>query len=459
MNELYSHQEYTAQFSTKTNRVLDTSDPGTGKTRATLEGFIRRRANDSKRRLLVICPLSIVEPSWGNDIRRFTGLPYGNATGTPKQRIAAFNGDPPIVITNTDGVNFFVKKENRGLLRGFTDLCVDEFTAFKNRTSGRSKAMLALASIFDHGHITLLSGTAAPNTLLDLWHPMMVLDKGERLGSSYFSFRNSVCMSKQVGPLPQHVKWEDKPGMQAVVSAALADITVRHKFEDCLDVPEHNVLQYPVTMPASVMNAYRQMELESILLKESGELVTAVHAGARAQKLLQILSGAVYNTDGEVVPVHNDRYALVGELASARDHVIVAFTWQHEKAGLLSEFAKRDMTTAVIDGSISAKERANVVDRYQSGEIRALLCHPASAAHGLTLTRGRATIWCSATYRPEHFQQLNRRIYRAGQEKKTETICIYADGTKEAEVYEVLDRRMEGMNDLLDLMLTRNTHE
>lgn len=450
---LYAHQEQTAAFSLTTNKVLDASDPGTGKTLATLSGFLRRRENEPRRRLLVVAPLSIIEPSWGNDIRRFTMLRYRAAVGSATARTKAFLDQPDVVLLNTDGVKWLVK--HRGLVGGFTDLCIDEFTSFKNRTSQRSRAMLDLAQHFwkEGGHITILSGTSAPNTLTDLWHPVLILDGGRRLGTSFFRFREQVCTPRQIGPMPQHIKWEDKPGMDAAVASALKDVTIRHKFEDCVDVPEHNVIKYPVVMPERVMEAYRQMESESILSRNAGEDINAVHAAVRAQKMLQILSGSVYDNEGEAVPVHNQRYELVGELAEERDHVIIGFTWQHEKEGVLKELAKRKLSAAVIDGTVPVKERTRVVERYQAGEIRALLCHPASAAHGLTLTRGRATIWCSATTRPEFFQQLNRRIYRAGQTKRTETICIYAQDTKEEDVYNVLDSRMAGMTNLLELLL------
>jgi SNF2 family DNA or RNA helicase len=110
------------------------------------------------------------------------------------------------------------------------------------------------------------------------------------------------------------------------------------------------------------------------------------------------------------------------------------------------------ITYTVIDGKMSAKERTLSVEGYQSGDFQVAFCHPQSAAHGLTLTRGRTTIWTSPTYSSEQFVQFNRRIYRAGQDKKTETICIAAKGTREEDVYRILDGKLEQMTDLLTVL-------
>lgn len=451
--ELYAHQEYTANFSLDRKHVFDLSDPGTGKTRAYLEGYVRRFTDESSttKRLLVVCPLSIVEPSWGNDIRQFTDLTFACALGVQKNRYKAFDSSANVVLINTDGVKWIA--DNPAVLDDFTDLCIDEFIAFKNKDAQRSKAMRRVAMAMNH--ITALSGTAISNSLTDLWHPALIVDGGDRLGKNFFRYRESVCYPQQVGYNSPHVKWVDKQGMAASVSVALQDITVRHLLEECIDIPEHFVIDYPVVMPARVMKAYKEMEQTSALELEDG-IVSAIHAGVRAKKLLQIISGTVYDQQGVVHTVHNDRYGLVGELVEERQAVIVAFTWGHERDGLLREMSRRNLPTAVIDGKVSVGLRNKAVKDFQDGKLRCLLCHPAAAAHGLTLTHGSTTIWCSATYSAEFYKQMNRRIYRAGQTKKTETIRIYAEGTKEIDVYEALDGKIEGMEGLLKLMVTKD---
>ena len=433
-----------AQFGVKHNRVFNASDPGTGKTRGTLEAFARRKNLGVANRLLVVAPLSILEAAWGDDIKQYTSLNYVVAHGTREKREAAFNAKAPIVLINHDGAKLIAN--NLHWVEGFSDLVIDESTAFKHRTSQRSKAMVKVAQRFKH--ITLLSGSPNPNGVLDIWHQAYLLDKGARLGSRFFQFRSQVCTPEQVGPRPEHIKWVDKPGAEQTVADSLSDITLRYRFEDCLSIPANKVTYMNVTMPKNVIKAYNDMERDAVLDTAKGQ-VTAIHAGAKVKKMLQILSGCVYDSNGAVHPVHNDRYDLVMQLVSERKHSLVAFNWQHERNALTTIAGNMGIAYGIIDGSVTAATRTQVVEDFQAGRLQVVFCQPQSASHGLTLTRGTSTIWCSPTYNAEHFQQFNRRIYRAGQTLKTETICIAAKGTKEVEVYERLNGKLLKMEDLL----------
>lgn len=429
------------------DRVFNTSDPGTGKTRGSLEAFKRRRSDGMAKRCLVIGPLTILKSAWGGDIDQFTEFTYAIAHGSLHKRKAAFDGNADIVLINHDGIKWLIS--NLDALEGFTDVIIDESTAYKNRTAQRSKAAAKITNLFEH--VTCLTGTPNPNTITDIWHQVFLLDRGKRLGSRFFQFRGQVCYPQQNGPMPQHVKWLDKPGGSDVVAELLSDINIRFNFEDCLDIPEHTIHNLEVGMPPKVMKAYKSMEEDSVVMTEDGK-VSAIHAGVRVQKMLQILSGAIYDEDGFIHPIHNDRYALVLQLVAERDHSVVAFNWSHQRDALTALADKLGITYGVIDGTVSAKVRNEVVEDYQAGKLQTIFCHPASAGHGLTFTRGRSTIWCSPTYNAEHFKQFNRRIYRAGQTKRTETICIAAKGTKEVEVYEQMNGKLHRMDDLLELL-------
>lgn len=446
-----------AQFALAHDRVLNTSDPGTGKTRGTLEGYARRKAAGAAGRALVIAPLSILQPSWEADAREYTNLTTAIAHGSPAKRQAAFESGADVVMLNHDGVKWFMKKRGKSyvldpaklpLLEGFTDLIIDEFTAFKHRTSQRSKAAKLVSLLFEH--ITELSGTPSPLTVQDIWHPAYILDNGARLGSRFFQFRSQVCMAQQVGPLPEHVKWVDKPGAVESVADALSDITIRFVFEECIDIPPNVIRHIEVAMPPDVMRAYHDMERGMAIETESGR-VSAVHAAARATKMMQILAGAVYGSEGEIHKVHDTRCALAMQLAYEREHSLIAFNWKHQRDQLIEQAEERGLTFAVIDGDVKGSTRNQVVEDFQAGKYRVLLCHPQSASHGLTLVKGTRTIWPSPTANPEWFKQFNRRVYRAGQTERTETICISAAGTRETEVYEQLNQRIDRMDSLLSI--------
>ena len=441
--ELFAHQKVTAEFLTRTPKAFITSDPGTGKTLSALEGFRKTKTN---KKMLVIAPLSIMQPSWGADISKFTDFSYVIAHGDRYKRVAAIESDADIVITNHDAVKWIAK--NPEMMSQFSHIVIDEFPAFKNRTSQRSKALKLLVKNVEH--IWMMSGTPNSNTILDIWYPAFLLDGGRRLGSKFWQFRSQVCEPVQVGPSIQHIQWQDKEGIENDIADLLRDITIRFEFEECIDIPEHSTHNMTLPMPGWLKQKYEQFINESYLETEDGVL-TAIHAGARVKKALQLLSGAVYDKDKNIVKVHEDRYKLIIDLISEREHCVVAFNFRHEREHLTALAEKAGMTYAVIDGSVPTSKRTECIEKFQAGEIKVIFAHPQSAGHGLTLTRGTSTIWASPTYNAEHYHQFNKRIYRAGQTRKTETLRIAYEDSKELEVYERLDGKLHRMEDLLNL--------
>jgi SNF2 family DNA or RNA helicase len=141
------------------------------------------------------------------------------------------------------------------------------------------------------------------------------------------------------------------------------------------------------------------------------------------------------------------------DLVNERKHSVVAFNWRHERDQLIKLAEAQKVSYEVIDGATPGERRTDIVQRFQAGQITVLFCHPQSAGHGLTLTKANTTIWCSPTYNAEHFQQFNRRIYRAGQTQKTETILIAAKDTWETDVYKKLENKLSKMEELLTVLL------
>jgi hypothetical protein len=156
---------------------------------------------------------------------------------TLKNRAEAFWEDADVYITNHDAAKWLVKQLPEFFDR-FGTLIVDEVGAFKHHTSQRSKALNKIKRHFEYRHV--MNGTVAPNTITDVWHQMFILDDGERLGPSFFKFRQTVCVPRQVGPQANMVKWEDRPGAADAVAKLMEDVTIRHKFEDCIDIPPNH---------------------------------------------------------------------------------------------------------------------------------------------------------------------------------------------------------------------------
>ena len=435
----FDHQVKTTNFILQNPRVLVTSDPGTGKTRSVIDAFAKRQEG----RMLVLAPLSILSASWADDINKFQPE-LRHAVAYAKNREAAFDSGADIVISNHDAVKWIAKNEH--LLQGFDTLCIDEFTAFKNKDSQRSKALLKIAANFKYR--IAMSGTPNSNTILDIWHPTLIVDDGERLGKRFYGFRSAVCTSRFNGFANE---WVDKPDAQEIVAASIKDINVRYQLEECIDMPEQSVYTMYIQLSPTIMEQYKLLAEDSVLYTGKAT-INAVNAGARVKKLLQLCTGSVYTEDGVSEGIHEERYELVMQLVAERKHSLVAFNWRHEREHLTKIADQMNIEYGVIDGETPPHKRKDIVDRMQAGQLRVVFAHPQSAGHGLTLTKATSVIWASPTYNAEHYQQFNRRIYRAGQTQKTEVIHIAARDTWETEVYEKLQGKLGRMEELLFIL-------
>jgi SNF2 family DNA or RNA helicase len=299
-----------------------------------------------------------------------------------------------------------------------------------------------------------MSGTPNSNTILDIWHPTLIIDDGQRLGHRFYSFRAAVCTSKFNGFANE---WVDRSDAQDIVGAALSDINIRYKLEECIDMPEQTVRQMYVQLPKNIRDQYELFATDSVLY--TGQTtINAVHAGAKVKKLLQLCTGAVYDENGDAQGIHTERYDLVMQLVQERAHSLVAFNWKHERDHMTAIADKLGISYGVIDGSTASHKRKDIVDRMQAGQLQVVFCHPQSAGHGLTMTKATTIIWSSPTYNAEHYQQFNRRIYRAGQTQKTEIIQIAAKDTWETQVYEKLDSKLSRMEELLTILTDLHTN-
>jgi len=426
------------------------SDPGTGKTTSHLLILNDAYNRGETGRTLVVCPKTLMRSAWGNEIDAyFPGLSYAIADAAHREE--AFAYDTPVVITNIDAAVPIAK--NPKLLRGFDKLIIDESTAFKHATSQRSKAMRLITHRF--GRRNLLTGTPNPNSVTELWHQILLMDGGKRLGPNFFRFRNSVQQSEQIGPMPNMVKWNDKPGAAEAVFSLIADISIRHAFEDVMThVPPNHVSRYSFDLNTKAQKIYEQFAVNMVAQIE-GERVSAVHAASLRQKLLQIASGAVYNGAEErsYALVDTQRYELAYDLISKYRHSVVFFNWFHQREEMAKLLTKRDVPFAVIDGSVSDRDRARIVDNFQNGMYQTVLLHPRTGAHGLTLTRGEACIILSPFYEADLLKQAIHRIYRGAQDKVTNTVLVQANSTVEELVYGRLDAKTVNMNDFLELVV------
>lgn len=432
------HQTASLKFMANKKRVFDASDPGTGKTYVQILDFCQQFKKD-KKAMLVLCPKSLMRAAWGNDIKKFAphlrvSLCYA------KGRKESLEAEADVYVVNVDGVKDIFKFP-KTFWKRFGRLVIDESEAYKHHTSQRSKAVAKIAGHFEW--VRLMSGTPATNGICDLWHQYFILDGGQRLGKSFYGFRNACCIPEQTGASAQHVTWVDRPGIELQVAELVKDITIRHKFEDCVDIPENLTYAVNFTLSKKHQAVYEELKDQSLaILRET--TVTAVNGAVLAQKLLQAASGAVYSDDGGYASLATERYELALDLVEARDHSIVFYLWDHQRDELVKEAKARKLSHAVWD-----PDHPEIANDFQEGKYRVLFAHPASAGHGLTLTKGTATIWASPTYNLSWFTQGMKRVHRIGQKHKTENIVLVAEDTIDQHVFDKLQGKAINMVALL----------
>jgi hypothetical protein len=209
---------------------------------------------------------------------------------------ALFDYKSDMIITNHDAVRWMMDPRNvpKKFWDDFDTLIVDESTAFKNHGSQRSRAVYKLAQMMEFREI--LTGTVNPKSILDVWHQAKIVDDGNRLGASYWKFRSAVCEPVQVGPRADMLEWKDKEGAEYAVFDLLSDISIRHKFEECNDIPKNKLTEYTIELPVKLRRQYTDMMNIAATMLTNGDLLIATNAAAVHQKLMQIASGAVYDS-------------------------------------------------------------------------------------------------------------------------------------------------------------------
>lgn len=444
--KLMKHQLKSVAFLKTRKRVLDFSDAGTGKTAVHITDFADRRKKRNGKCMLVLAPKSLLKSAWANDIVKVApGLTSSIAWA--ENRAEAFAVDADVYITNIDAATWLAQQKP-SFLKRFDTLVIDESTFIKHRTSARSKAVKKIAKHFEWRRA--LSGTPTSNGICDLWHQVYVIDDGLRLGKAFFGFQKAVCTPEDSGGF---VTWIDKEGIEPVVGALIDDITIRNKFEECVDIPPNHRFPAPYTLTKSHRELYEELRDQKTVMNK-GRKVVALNGASLYTKLLQCASGATYvdpeDDESDYTLMDVGRYELINDLIDAREHSIVFFNWRHQRDELIRVAKARKTKFELIDGTVTRKgERERITEAYQRGEYQVLFANAQTIGHGLTLTRGTRTIFASPTPNLEHFLQGYKRIYRITQKEKTETVMVIAEGTIDEYVWEQCQKKDVKQSDLL----------
>ena len=389
-------------------------DMGLGKTVSTLTALDRLMFEEAAvERVLVIAPKSVALNTWSGETRKWDHLNHLRISvmlGSLKQRLAALNAQADIYVINRENVVWLTEYFlNAGLAWPFDTVVIDESSSFKNYASKRFKALWKMRPQIRR--IIELTGTPAPNGLIDLWSQVKLLDGGERLGKFIGQYRESFFHpGARSGAVVYD--WLPNSGAQDRIAAKIGDICLSMQASDYLEMPM--VIDGGMTLQLDELKQYRKFEKELLLDLDDGGEIMALTAVSLTNKLLQFSSGAVYDTEHDWHEVSRTKLEAFSELMEAStEPVLVFYNYQHEKERILSEFPD----------AVPFKGEPEILTQWNEGKIHLLLCHPASVAYGLNMQQGgHIIVWYSPTWNLELYQQANARLHRQGQ---TKPVVIY----------------------------------
>ena len=434
-DNLHAYQEKAVDFVLCNPKAALWIDMGLGKTVSTLTALSDLKRDKKIKKTLVIAPLRVATHTWPTEIATWSHIDmrYTVLAGlTAPKRLNALDADTDLHIINRENIPWLV--DQLGQSWPYDCVVIDESSSFKSHTSKRWKALRKVLGKVSR--MVQLTGTPAPNALLELWPQMYLLDKGQRLENSRGKFLTKYCTL--VGN-PQWNQWAVKPDRAEAIHKAVADVVLRMKAEDYIDLPKRVDINIPVALPPKARKAYEEMKRDFLLAYADGEIL-AVNAAVQINKLLQISNGNLYTEDGDFINLHSAKLDALSEIIdSTNEPVLVAYSFKSDLAMLKKEFP----SAVVIDKDIA------VLDRWNNGDIPILLAHPASAGHGLNLQKGGSLIvWYGLSWSLELYQQFNARLHRQGQTKPVRVLHILGENTADDAVLKVLAEK-EGVQDKL----------
>lgn len=420
-------------------------DMGLGKTVTTLTAvkFLMFEDLDIKN-VLIVAPKRVAESVWSAEVDKWEHLKYlkiSKIIGNEKQRKKALNEKANIFIISRDNIAWLVGYYGGSMLP-FDMLVIDESSSFKNPKAIRFKALKQAQPSFKR--VVILTGTPAPNGLIDLWSQIFLLDRGKRLGKTITQYREAYFKpDKRNGAIIYNYKLADNSEQE--IHKQIEDICMSMKAKDYLDLPEriNNYIEIP--FDEETQKKYDEFEESQVLeLFGDGKEISAVNAAALSNKLLQFANGAVYDELKHYHVVHDLKLEALEEIIENANGkpVLVAWTYQSDRERIhayLKKYKPKDL-----------KNDQDIKD-WNVGKIQVMLMHPASGGHGLNLQAGgNIIVWFGQTWSLELYQQFNARLDRQGQTQSVIINHLISRGTIDSEVLMALDRKTTKQDGLME---------
>ena len=436
----FEHQRVTSEFLSINHRAFCFNEAGTGKTSSVLWAADYLMKQGKVKRVLIICPLSIMYSAWQGDVfNTCMHRTVAVAHGTAEKRTKIINGEYEFVIINYDGVNVVRDAISKA---DFDLIVIDEANAYKTITTSRWKTLAKILK--PSTRLWMLTGTPASQSPVDAYG-LARLVCPQRVPKVTAGWRDKVMY--QVS----RFKWLPKTNAKDEVFKALKP-AIRYAKKDCLDLPDVMYQTREVPLTAQVHKYYTELKKEW-LISAAGEQVTAVNAAANLNKLLQISGGAVYTDNKDVIEFDiSPRLSALQEVLDETENKTIIFVPYRHTIQVVSKYLdSHGITNEIINGQVSATERSAIISRFQNMyDPRVLVIQPQAASHGVTLTAADTVVFWSPVLSVETYLQCIARMDRVGQKNKMTVVHLQGSDI-ERRMYDMLQNKVDMHSKLVDL--------
>lgn len=392
-------------------------------------------------RVLVVAPKRVAEDTWPKELAKWDhlrGLTYSLVMGSEKERRQALMKRAFIYIINRENVSWLVENYRWD----FDTLVIDELSSFKSAKAQRFRALKKVRPLIKR--VIGLTGTPSPNTLIDLWPQIYLLDMGQRLGRFVTHYRERFFVPDKRN---REMVYSYKPreGAEQRIYELIGDICISMKAADHLKMPDLIANRIDIQLNQQERKIYDTLKKDMVLKLKDGE-IDAVNAAALSGKLLQMAGGAVYDSEGRTLRIHDRKLDMLEDLIEAANGkpLLVAYWYKHERDRIQERFQVREILTS------------KDIDDWNAGKIPVALMHPASVGHGINLQQGGSTlVWFGLTWSLELYQQTNARLWRQGQKHAVVIQHLVTAGTHDEDVMRALERKDMGQAALIEAVKAR----
>jgi SNF2 family DNA or RNA helicase len=450
LKDMHQYQRNIANTILHNRSTFVCAQMGLGKSAPTFSAIQYLQREKGFGTALVLGPIRVVYNSYPDELDKWQHLKnmgshilHGPGKKWPVPKTS-------LILSNYESIPYIIEKK---IYKACDILVVDESSKVKSHQTKRFKALKKICGMFKK--VVLLTGTPSQSgTLQELWSQVYLLDEGQRLGKTFWQFRNRYYEKADF----MGYEYQLRPGAKEQIQNKIKDITIVLKAKDYLNMPPIIRTTIPVSLPVKALQLYQDMEKDFLVEMDQG-IITAANAAVKSGKLRQITAGGIYGENGDYTLLHDAKVTALKDLIEETEsNIICCYQFRFERSVLSRTFPE----ARFIDGSTNAADSTRNIKGWNNGKVKLLCCHPASVGHGLNLQAGgHVLVWLSPDWSLERTEQMDARVYRQGQKKKVFIYTIAVRDSIDMAVINALQEKGKGqdgfMNALKQYAIKRKT--